>query len=147
MFLGRFYHNLDDKGRLTIPASFRNLLLAESGAYVLQGFDQNLMVLPSSTFESLSRRVNQMSMTDQAARLLRRLIFSTADRVEVDKAGRILIPQFLRQAAGLESGVVIVGSGEFFEIWSPEYWNAQAEQLQDTQSNALRFSALNLTSD
>ena len=147
MFLGRFYHNLDDKGRLTIPASFRNMLLAESGAYVLQGFDQNLIVLLPSTFESLSRRVSQMSMTDQTARLLRRLLYSTADRVEVDKAGRILIPQFLRQSASLESGVVIVGSGDYFEIWSPECWNTQAEQLQDTQSNALRFSALNLTSD
>jgi MraZ protein len=147
MFLGRFYHNLDDKGRLTIPAGFRNLLVAEAGAYITLGFDQNLMVLPSSTFNSLSRRVNQMSVTNPTTRLLRRLVYSTADRVEVDKAGRILIPQFLRQAAGLVNSAVIVGSGEYFEIWSPELWNAQDEQLQDVESNTLRFSALDLTSE
>ena len=147
MFLGRFYHNLDDKGRLTIPAGFRNLLVAETGAYITLGFDQNLMVLPSSTFNSLSRRVNQMSVTNPTTRLLRRLVYSTADRVEVDKAGRILIPQFLRQAAGLVNSAVIVGSGEYFEIWSPELWNAQDEQLQDVESNTLRFSALDLTSE
>jgi MraZ protein len=147
MFLGRFYHNLDDKGRLTIPAGFRSLLVAEAGAYITLGFDQNLMVLPSSTFNSLSRRVNQMSVTNPTTRLLRRLVYSTADRVEVDKAGRILIPQFLRQAAGLVNSAVIVGSGEYFEIWSPELWNAQDEQLQDAESNTLRFSALDLTSE
>ena len=145
MFLGQFCHNLDDKGRLTVPSRFRDLLVAEGG-YVMQGFDQNLMVLPSSTFESLSQRINQMSMTDPTARMLRRLLFSTADRIEVDKAGRFLIPQFLRQAALLESSVMVIGNGDYFEIWSPEQWAMQAEQLQDAQSNAQRFAALDLTS-
>jgi MraZ protein len=112
----------------------------------MQGFDQNLMVLPSSTFEAISRRVNQMSMTDPTARLLRRLLFSTADRVDVDRAGRILIPQFLRQAANLDVQVVVVGSGDYFEIWSPDQWDTQVEQLQDVQSNAHRFGALDLFS-
>ncbi len=145
MFLGQFYHNLDDKGRLTIPARFRDLLAAE-GAYVMQGFDQNLIVLLSSSFEATSRRINAMSMTDSTARLLRRLVFSTATQVEIDRVGRILIPQFLRQSACLESDVVIVGNGEYFEIWSPELWAKQAEKLVDAQSNADRFVALNLTS-
>lgn len=146
MFLGRFYHNLDDKGRLTVPARFRDLLVPD-GAYVMQGFELNLMVLPSTTFESLNRRIHQMSLTDPTSRLLRRLLYSTADRVDVDKAGRILLPQFLRQAAALESSVVIVGNGNFFELWSPEQWDVQNEQLQDAQLNAHRFAALNLTSD
>ncbi len=145
MFLGRFQHNLDDKGRLTVPARFRDLLAVE-GAYVMQGFDRNLMVLPSSAFETLSQRINQMSLTDPDARMLRRLLFSTADRVEIDRVGRMLLPQFLRQAAGLENGVVIVGLGDHFELWSPEAWQAQDEQLQDAQVTAQRFAALNLTS-
>lgn len=144
MFLGRFQHSLDDKGRLTIPARFRDLLLAE-GAYVMQGFDQNLMVLTAPTFEAIYRRVNSMSMTDPTARLLRRLIFSSADRLEVDKAGRILLPQFLRQANGLFSETVIVGVGDYFEIWSPEHWAAQAAQLEDAAANAQRFVAFELT--
>jgi MraZ protein len=144
MFLGRFNHNLDDKGRLTVPARFRDLLAAE-GAYVMQGFDRNLMVLPSSNFKTLSHRINQMSMTDPDARLLRRLLFSTADEVEVDRAGRILLPQFLRQAAGLETAVVVVGQGDYFEIWSPEAWQDQQAQLEEVQSNAQRFVALSLS--
>ncbi len=145
MFLGQFYHNLDDKGRLTVPARFRDVLAAE-GAYVLQGFDQNLLVLTAPTFEAISRRVNEMSMTDPMTRLLRRLLFSTANRVDVDRVGRILIPQFLRQSASLESDVVIVGAGDYFEIWSPDTWNKQVDQLQDVEANAQRFMTLELAS-
>jgi MraZ protein len=145
-FLGQFYHTLDEKGRLTVPARFRESLLAEGG-YIMQGFDQNLMVLPSSTFETFSHRINKMSLTDPTSRLLRRLLFSTAYHAEFDKAGRILIPQFLRQSAALESDVVFVGSGDYFEIWSAEQWTSQAEQLQDAQLNAHRFAALDLSSE
>ena len=145
MFFGRFYHNLDEKGRLTIPARYRDLLLPD-GAYVMQGFDSNIMVLPSAVFESLSNNINQMSITDPTKRLLRRMVFSTANRVEFDRAGRILIPQFLRQGAGLDTTVVVVGAGLYFEIWSPEAWVHQDQQLQDAQANAQRFSGLELTS-
>lgn len=146
MFLGQFYHNLDEKGRLTIPAKFRELLSAEGG-YVIQGFDKNLLVLPSSTYISWSHNVNRMSLTEQMPRLLRRLIYSTADEIDLDSSGRILIPLFLRKAAGIESEAVVVGSGDYFEIWSPEQWSYQAELLQDVQANAHRFSVLNLTSE
>lgn len=146
MFLGRFYHNLDDKGRLTVPSRFREEL-ASGGAYVLHGFEKNLMVFPAATFEAISHRIKRMSMTDPTARLLRRLLFSTADRVDLDKSGRILLPQLLREEASLESGVVVVGSGDYFEIWSPVEWTGQAEQLIDAQANANRFSSLFLSSD
>jgi MraZ protein len=88
-----------------------------------------------------------MSVTDPKARLLRRLIFSTADHVDLDKAGRILIAQFLRQSANLDRDVVVVGSGDYIEIWSPENWDLQVHQLQDTETNAERFAALNLPAD
>ena len=146
MFLGQFQHNLDDKGRLTVPARFRDELVS-GGAYVMQGFDQNLIVLPAATFEAISQQVSQTSITDSKARLLRRLVFSTADFVEMDKAGRILIAQFLRQAANLDRDVVVVGNGDYFELWSPESWELQIEALQDAQSNADRFVALNLSAE
>lgn len=143
MFLGQFYHNLDEKGRLTVPVRYRDDL-APGGAYVMQGFDRNLIVLPAEKFEELSHRVSQMSVTDSTSRLLRRLVFSTADQVVLDKAGRILIPQFLRQFAGLESNLVVVGMGDFFEIWSPEIWGEQNITLQDAQSNPDRFATFDL---
>jgi len=143
MFLGQFFHNLDEKGRLTVPVRYRDDLVP-GGAYVMQGFDRNLMVLPSEIFNELSRRVNQMSMTDSNTRLLRRMVFSTADLVQLDKAGRILLPQFLRQFAGLESSLVVVGMGDFFELWSPEIWGEQNLTIQDAQSNPDRFAAFDL---
>jgi len=144
MFLGQYQHNLDSKGRLTIPARYRDLLT--EGAYVTQGFDRNLMVMTKSAFELVSRRVNQMSITDPTARLLRRLIFSGGEQVEIDKAGRILIPQFLREKANLDVEAVVVGVGDYFEIWSPVHWSEQSEQLQDIEANAHRFLTFDISS-
>jgi MraZ protein len=143
MFLGQYEHAIDDKGRLTIPARFRDLLI--SGAYITQGFDENLIVLTAPLFEKIYEQVNQMSMTNPSARLFRRLFFSHADWVVADKSGRILIPQFLRQAANLTHGAVIVGVGNHFEIWSPERWTEQDNLLSDSEANAQRFAALDLS--
>ena len=142
MFLGRYNHTIDEKGRLTIPARFRELL--ENGAYVTQGFDRNLMVLTAPSFEQIYSRVNQMSMTDPTARQLKRLIFSAAERCEIDRAGRMLLPQFLREAVQLNGEAMIVGAGDYFEIWSPDLWAQQNELLQDAEANAQRFAALDL---
>lgn len=144
MFLGQYEHSIDEKGRLTIPVRYRELLAME-GAYVTQGFDRNLMVITTSAFDEMYARINQLSMTDMNARLLKRLIFSSADRVEVDKVGRILIPQFLRQAANLNGEAVIVGVGEYFEIWSRSMWEEQQVLLQDTSATSERFNALDLS--
>jgi MraZ protein len=145
MFLGQYRHNFDDKGRLTIPARYRELL--ENGAYVSQGLDRNLIVFTKDRFEHLTLQLNRMNMTDPAVRQLKRIFFANSNYVEVDKAGRILIPQFLREVSGLNGEAVIVGSGEYFEIWSPEIWAGQEELLKDTESNAQRFVAINLSAE
>jgi MraZ protein len=143
MFLGHYDHTIDEKGRITIPARFRELL--DEGAYLTQGFEQNLMVLTSSSFKLISDRVNKMSMTNPLARDLRRLIFSNADRVDIDRAGRMLIPAFLRDAANLSSSVTVIGNGDYFEIWSTDAWQAQNDRLKATETNAERFAALDLS--
>ena len=84
-------------------------------------------------------------MTDPAVRQLRRLIYSHADRVDVDKAGRILIPQVLREIAGLDSEAMVVGQFDYFEIWSPEVWEQQNDVLKDTEANAKRFAVFDLS--
>lgn len=144
MFLGRYEHTIDDKGRLTIPARYRELL--EDGAYVTQGFEHNLIVHPVASFEEMSAKVNQLAITDPVARQLRRYIFSAAERCEFDKAGRILLPQFLRDMAKLDGSVVLVGAGAYFEIWSASNWTQQNDALQDTDTSAQRFAALSLPS-
>ena len=143
MFLGQYTHSIDSKGRLTVPSRFRELL--EQGAYISQGFERNLMVLTSAAFERISERVNGMSLTDPDARQLKRLIYATADRVEVDGSGRIRIPQFLREVANLDGDAVIVGAGDYFEIWSPTAWEPKAAELHDTEMNAQRFATLELS--
>ena len=144
MFLGQYRHNFDAKGRLTIPARFRELLT--DGAFVTQGFEQNLMVLTPPTFEAITQGVNQTSITDPTARDLKRLLFSTASQVEPDGNGRILIPQFLRELAGLDSEAFLVGVGDYFEIWSPTQWEEKMSLLNDTDANAQRFVGLDLSS-
>jgi MraZ protein len=142
MFLGQYEHAIDGKGRLIIPARYRELL--SSGAYISQGFDQNLMVQTTDNFLKLAENVSLMSVTDPRARLLHRLIFGSAEILEVDKTGRILIPSFLRQQAHLSGNAVIVGMGTHFEVWAPDLWAPFRLDLSDGDANAQRFSDLNL---
>ncbi len=144
MFLGQFQHNLDEKGRLMIPARFRELL--DGRAYITQGFDKCLMVMTDSYFKQVSENLNSMNLADPNARLMRRMIFGTAYPVEVDKVGRVLVPQSLREFAGLDGEAIVTGQGEYFEVWTPTAWNDQMKQIQDTETNNQRFSTLNLSS-
>ncbi|MBC7877217.1 MAG: division/cell wall cluster transcriptional repressor MraZ [Anaerolineales bacterium] len=144
MFLGHFQHNLDDKGRLMIPAPFRALL--KGGAFITQGFDKCLMVLTETYFTQVYERIEAMNLADPTARLLRRLILSNAYPVEVDKVGRILVPQNLRAFLQIEGEAIVAGQGEYFEVWKPAEWNEQMTQLQDTESNNQRFATLDLSS-
>ena len=143
MFLGQFQHNLDDKGRLMIPARFRELLAA--GAFITQGFDRCLMVMTDNYFRQVYERISAMNLADPMARLLRRLILSNAYPVEADKVGRILIPQNLRQVIALENEAIVAGQGEYFEVWTPAEWNMQMAQLQDIETNNQRFATLDLS--
>ena len=143
MFLGQYQHNIDDKGRLMIPARYRELL--EGGAYITQGFDKCLMVMTEPYFKQVYDRLETMNLADPSARLLRRLILANAYPVEVDKVGRILMPQNLRSFLKVDGEVVLAGQGDYFEVWRPEDWNNQMNMLQDPEANNKRFSTLDLS--
>ena len=144
MFLGQFQHNLDDKGRQMIPARFRELL--EGGAFITQGFDKCLMVLTEAYFKQVYERIEAMNLADPTARMLRRLILANAYPVEVDKVGRIVVPQNLRAFLGIENGeLVVAGQGDYFEVWTPATWGEQMALLQDSEANNARFSTLDLS--
>lgn len=144
MFLGQYQHNLDEKGRLMIPAPFRQTLEG-NGAYITQGFDHCLMVLTESYFQQVYERINSMNLADPTARLLRRLVLSNAYPVELDKVGRIVIPPTLREYVGLNGETTVAGQGEYFEIWTPAEWSNQMDQIHDIEANNQRFSTLNLS--
>jgi MraZ protein len=142
MFLNQYHHSFDDKSRLTIPAKFREL--PEEGAFVVQGLDRNLMVLPPAVFQILYDRIMALSLTDPNARLLRHIILGNAMQVVPDGSGRILLSQNLRDYANLKTEVVFVGQGDYFEIWAAEPWQQQQDQINDVEMNAKRFAALDL---
>jgi len=142
MFLNQYQHSFDDKGRLTIPSKFREL--PAEGAFVVQGLDRNLMVLPPPVFQILYDRLMAMSLTDPTARLLRRIILGNALQVVPDSVGRILLQPNLKEYASLKENVVFVGQGDYFEIWSPELWKEQEVQVSDAGTNAQRFATLDL---
>ena len=143
MFLGQYRHKLDEKGRISIPAKFRELL--GNGAYLIQGFDRNLRLLKEPEFEALKEKIDHMNMADPAIRQLRRLLFANASHVELDRIGRVLVPQFLREVTGIENEVVIVGVGTDVEIWTPDSWTEQEALLNDPDANAQRFAELDLS--
>lgn len=143
MFLGQFVHSVDDKGRITVPVRFRQALA--EGAYVTQGFERNLMVYTTESFNTLARSAKTLTTTNPEARAIRRVIFGGATEVDVDSQGRILIPAFLREYSQLEDEAAIVGAGEYFEIWNAEIWQKELEAVTDPEVNAQRFSAFDLS--
>ncbi len=143
MFLGQFRHKFDAKGRLSVPAQFRAALA--DGAVLTRGFENNLMLLTQDGFQAIWEYLAAMSLTDPLARALRRLIFAQAAQVSLDSAGRILVPPFLREAVGLDGEVVVVGAGDYIELWPVADWEAQMDLLTDPQTNAERFAALSVS--
>lgn len=127
MFWGEYAHHLDDKGRLIIPARFRPQLL--HGAILTRGLDRNLVIYPQDAWQAVTERLNQMPITHPTARALRRLLFSGAVELSLDRQGRMLIPGYLRLYAGLQDEVLIAGMETFLELWEPSGWRATLEDV------------------
>jgi MraZ protein len=140
LFLGKHSSKLDKYNRLSTPSQFREELSNRS--YITQGFDRNLLVLTRDAFQEIYRRVVSLNIADPLARVLLRLILGTAHEVHLDKNGHLLIPDELREFANLHEDVLVVGQGDYFEIWSADLWNNQETQLKDADTNSSRFSKL-----
>lgn len=145
MFLGEFSHAIDDKGRLTIPARFREALV--NGAVITRGYEQYLMIYTAEAFGTLTARARTLTPTDPNHRALLRLAFSGAVEAEPDKQGRVLVPPFLREYANLNGECVVVGVGDYIEVWSRAGWEAQLTVINDPALNAQRFAGMNLALD
>lgn len=120
MFMGEYNHNVDTKGRLIIPAKFRESL--GERFVVTRGLDGCLFVYDNSEWETFEKKLQTMLMGRKDSRNYARFFLAKASEVEVDKQGRILIPQKLREYAGLEKDVVMVGVGNRVEIWNKDTW-------------------------
>lgn len=131
MFLGQYTYTLDGKGRLTIPARFREEFTG--AAVVTRGLDHCLTIYPLTVWEEIAQKVNALPITDPRGRALRRIFFADAMNATLDHQGRVLLPDRLREYAGvdLNAEVVIVGLDRFLELWSPQRWEeANARQIE-----------------
>ena len=120
LFMGTYTPKLDEKGRLFLPAKFRDRL--SEGIVVTQGQESCLVVWPSDVFAEEAERAAARPMTNRAARRYARVLFAGGDEGKPDKQGRIGIPAHLRAYAGLERDVVVIGVRDRVEIWNPARW-------------------------
>ena len=122
MFMGEYNHSIDAKGRLIVPAKFRESL---GDAFVVtQGLDGCLFVYPDEEWQAFEEKLKTLPMANKDARKFVRFFLAGAAQVELDKQGRILLPANLRNFAGLEKDCAFVGVGSRVEIWDKDRWEA-----------------------
>ena len=132
MFLGTHAPLLDDKGRLVLPAKFREGLAA--GLVLTKGQERSIVVWPAAEFASYAERLNEASRSDAQVRAYLRVLFSGAFDEIPDRQGRITVPPALREYAGLHREVVVVGNGSTVEMWDAAAWNSYLTAQEDAFS-------------
>lgn len=130
MFTGRYYHSIETKGRLAIPVAFREELI--SGGVVTWGMDGCLFLFPNSYWQKFSEKLASLSLTNQAARNLTRLLVQSAVDLNLDSQGRTLIPDHLREQANLKKQVVVAGSLTRIEIWDRDLYHTHLDLITQT---------------
>ncbi len=127
-FLGEFEHSLDDKGRLAVPARFRPAL--ERGLYITRGLDPCLVIWDRASWRAISERVRTLNLWQGDARRMQRLFFSGASAAQLDKLGRVVIPQYLREYARFDADLTVVGLGDRIEVWARDAWREERGQAE-----------------
>jgi len=130
MFMGEYQHNIDDKGRVIIPAKYREEL-GESFV-VTRGLDKSLFVYPLSEWKQIEQKLKSLPFTRADARKFTRFFFSGAVEAELDKQGRVIIPNNLRHYAQLVKECMIIGVSNRIEIWSRELWETYYQESEES---------------
>lgn len=137
MFMGEYHHNIDEKGRLIMPAKFRNDL--KDKFIITRGLEKCLYVYSLEDWDKLVSKLNTLPFTKKDARIFIRSFFSGAAQIEVDRQGRINITSPLIDHAGLTKECVIIGANDRIEIWSKDKWDkfldVNSEKLEDIAEN------------
>lgn len=126
MFIGRYYHTLEEKGRVSLPKTFRE---QETQWVITRGLDGGVFLFPRQSFQEQVQTLSGLGFTKKTHRDFVRLLTNDAEEVSADKLGRISIPDHLRATAQLTKHVVIVGSFERVEIWDVEKYHAYIETV------------------
>ena len=121
MFIGEYSHNLDDKGRVAVPAKFRAML--KGGAVVTRGLDNCLFLYTKKEWQELAAKLAKLPISKANTRAFARLMLAGAMDVDFDNQGRIMLPEYLRKFAGLKKNLTIAGLYDRLEIWDEAAWN------------------------
>mgnify|MGYP001274462370 CR=1 FL=1 len=130
MFLGEYQHTIDEKGRITIPAKFREAL--GTNFIITRGLDNWLFVYPREEWNQLEQRLKSLPSMAANARAFARLLFSGACECEWDKQGRVNVPSHLREYARLEKDCTVIGVSTRVEIWDKASWEEYSRKSQDS---------------
>lgn len=150
MFRGVSEISLDAKGRMAMPARYRELLTEKYAGRLVATVDFSgrcLLLYPIDGWEVIQQKIESLSSFDEASRRAQRMLIGHAHDLEMDGSGRILLPQILRSRAQLDKQLALVGQGAKFEIWSKENWDAQTDSWfsADQGGTALPPELLNLS--
>ena len=131
MFKGAAQLNLDNKGRLAIPARHRDMLLAHCAGQLVLTADADgcLLLYPRPEWQPIEDKLNQLSAFNPRSRNLQRLLVGNAEDVEMDATGRVLVSPTLRSYAALDKRVMLIGQGNKFEVWDEVRWQAQLDKM------------------
>ena len=134
MFYGEYEHTIDRKGRLIVPAKFRQALKEHEvkSLFLTRGLDGCLFLFPESEWRIAENRFKQIPFTKGEGRKFNRLFFSGATEVMVDRLGRLLVPRTLKEFAQIKQDVVIVGVSSRMEVWAKEKWQAFYESSRQS---------------
>ncbi len=130
MFLGEYQHSLDVKGRITIPAKFRELL--GDKFVVTKGLENCIFLYPLMEWETIENKLRTLPFTRADVRSFARFFFSGASELEVDKQGRTVLPLNLREYAAIDKDLIIIGVGSRAEIWAVESWEKYIEGAEES---------------
>ncbi len=142
MFTGWSIHAMDAKGRLAIPARFRDALSQRGDErLVVTTSDRCLVAYPNEEWNALVEKVGRMSKFEPRVQAFRRYFISGASEYLLDRQGRILIPPALRELAGLNGQILVVGMQSNFEIWDKDRWYQERERIRDSFGDLTSFMA------
>jgi len=133
MFLGEFQHSLDEKGRAILPSKFRKALA--DGVVITVGMEKCLFIIPKTEWPQWEDKIRALSLAKRDARKFSRFFFAGASEESITKQGRISIPNGLREYAGLNKDIVIIGVSNRLEVWDKDSWKAYQKEAEGSYSD------------
>jgi MraZ protein len=133
MFIGEYNHTIDEKGRLAIPVKFRQDLAR--GAVVTRGLDASLFLFPKEEWDKLAEKLAGLPLGKTDSRAFARLMLAGAMDAELDKQGRVVLPEYLRSYAGIRKAVTVAGLFTRLELWDAERWEAYKKATETEVGN------------